>query len=49
MMNLLMIFGFYVVLAILFLTVALLTNSSEEEFEEMEETEVVDSHKSSTL
>lgn len=49
MMNLLMIFGFYVVLAILFLTVSLLTNGSEEEFEEMEETEVVDSQKSSTL
>lgn len=49
MMNLLMILGFYVLLAILFLTVGLLTNSSEEDFEEMEETEVVDSHKSSTL
>ena len=49
MMNLLMILGFYVLLAILFLTVGLLTNGSEEEFEEMEETEVVDSHKSSTL
>lgn len=48
-MNLLMIFGFYVLLTILFLTVGLLTNVSEEEFEDVEEMEVVDSHKSSTL
>lgn len=46
-MNLLLIFGFYVLLAILFLTVGLLTNVSEEEFEDVEEMEVIDSHKSS--